>query len=76
MSVERLKMLIKKLNFGVGHDGIHSVFFIYLFIYLLQYGSVEFLSNSKIDQLLLTCYSHGYIPVEMLNGNVTLIIKM
>lgn len=32
MSVERLKMLIKKLNFGVGHDGIHCFF--YLFIYL------------------------------------------
>lgn len=33
MSVERLKILIKKLNFGVGHDGIHCFYlFIYLFI--------------------------------------------
>ena len=33
MSVERLKIIIKKLNFGVGHDGIHSVFFVVVFFF-------------------------------------------
>ena len=65
MSMERLQILIKQLHFGVGHDGIHSVF--------LQYGSVEFLSN--IVKLINSCYSHCYIPVEMMKGKVTPIIK-
>ena len=65
MSVVSLKRALSKLNHGVGHDGLHSLFLSKLSEYFLT-----FLAN-----LLNFCFVRCYIPVDMLKGNILPIVK-
>ena len=65
MSVHSLKKFIQRLNAGMGHDGIHSSF--------LKRASEKFLEN--LVCLMNACYSHCYIPIETLKGDVNPTIK-
>ena len=65
MSTLRLKILILRLNTGMGHDGIHTSF--------LKRASDTFLEN--IASLFNAIYSHCYVPDDMLRGNVNPTIK-
>lgn len=60
-----LKKIIEKLNFGMGHDGIHSIF--------LKTASDSFLQF--LAHFYNLCYSHCYLPEELLKGNITPIPK-
>ena len=65
LSVERVQSIMKKLNKGVGHDGLHSTF--------LKKCSHRLLS--VLVSLLNACYTHCYIPTLMLTGDITPVIK-
>lgn len=60
-----LNTLINKLNDGVGHDGIHSHF--------LKHASHQFLRNLAL--LYNVCLHHCYLPLELLKGNITPVVK-
>ena len=62
---ERIIEIVKTLNTGVGHDGIHKIF--------LKEATYEFLTI--LATLLNACYSHCYIPPSMLVGDINPIIK-
>ena len=53
------------MNKGVGHDGFHSMF--------LKQCSDEL--SYMLSCFLNACYSHCYIPVHMLKGDITPMIK-
>ena len=65
LSIERLRDIISNMNKGVGHDGFHSM--------LLKQCSDEL--SYMLSCFLNACYSHCYIPVHMLRGDITPIIK-
>lgn len=65
MSAVTLKKCIKRLNNGVGHDGIHSAF--------LSNASENILRNLSL--FYNACLSHCYLPTELLKGNITPNIK-
>ena len=65
ISVVSLKRLIRKLSVGTGHDDIHSNF--------LRQASDIFLSY--LAKLMMSCYMHCYLPIDLLNGNVNPSIK-
>ena len=65
LSEDTLKDLIKRLNFGEGHDGIHNLF--------LKRISPKILKTLKI--FLNCCYSHSYIPALLLKGTITPFVK-
>ena len=65
ISTVSLKNFIKRLNTGMGHDGIHSSF--------LKRVTDKFLNN--IAHLINACYGHCYIPSELLKGDINPIIK-
>ena len=65
ISCRSLKLLIQRLNPGMGHDGIHTNF--------LKRVSDSFLK--VIVHFLNACYSHCYIPGELLKGDVNPVIK-
>ena len=65
ISTVTLKGFIKRLNTGMGHDGIHSSF--------LKRVSDKFLDN--IAHFINACYTHCYIPNELLKGDINPTIK-
>ena len=65
VSAERLRELIRRLNIGEGHDKIHTIFLRNMSEKLLQLLSL-FMSSS---------YSHCYVPVKLLNGDINPTIK-
>ena len=62
---KNFKGFIKRLNNGMGHDGIHSWF--------LKKASDSFLDF--ISLFLNACYMHCYIPDELLRGDLNPTIK-
>ena len=65
VSCYTLRKLIQRLKPGMGHDSIHSVF--------LKKASDRFLNY--IAELLNTCFSHCYVPKEVLKGDINPTIK-
>ena len=60
-----LKKLIKRLNIGVGHDNIHSL--------LLANSNDDFINNIVV---FLNCiFKHSHIPTNLLNGEISPIVK-
>ena len=60
-----VKKLIDKLNIGCGHDGIHSK--------LLKHATDDFLEN--FAYLLNLCFNHCILPLDILSGDISPIIK-
>ena len=60
-----LKDLIKGLNKGIGHDGVHSK--------LLKFACDSFIEN--ITRFLNLCFLHCYFPPELLRGEITPVVK-
>lgn len=65
ISCETLKKIITRMNSGVGHDGVHSVF--------LKNASHSFIFNLSL--FYNACYVHCYLPPELLIGTITPIPK-
>lgn len=65
ISLVTLKKLISTLNSGVGHDGLHSLF--------LKKASDEFLNCIVV--FLNACFTHCYLPRDLLNGVINPVIK-
>ena len=65
LSEVSLKKIITTLNSGMGHDGIHSVF--------LKGADEEFLS--KLASFYNTCFTHCYIPIDLLIGIINPLVK-
>ena len=65
ISSHTLQKLIMRLNSGVGHDSIHTVF--------LKHASLSFLEN--IAHFLNSCFVHCYLPGDLLKGTITPILK-
>ena len=65
ISAERIIEIVKTLNTGVGHDGIHKIF--------LKGATYEFLTILATS--LNACYLHCCIPPIMLAGDINPIIK-
>ena len=65
ISAERIFEIVKTLNTGVGHNGIHNIF--------LKGTTYEFRTILAI--FLNACYSHCYIPSSMLAEDINPIIK-
>ena len=64
-SVESLKIIIKLLNDGTGHDGIHAKF--------LKSSSDNFLQGLSL--FINSCLSHGFFPSDLLMGVILPRIK-
>ena len=60
-----LRKILKRLSVGMGHDGIHSSF--------LKRVSDSFLNH--IVLLLNSCFTHCFIPEEILKGDINPTIK-
>ena len=60
-----VKKLISKLNIGCGHDGIHSNF--------LKHANDNFIEN--FTYFINLCFKHCILPVDILNGEISPIIK-
>lgn len=65
ISAVTLKKLILSLNPGVGHDGLHSLF--------LKKASDELLDYIVV--FLNACFTHCYLPRELLKGVITPVVK-
>lgn len=65
VSPERLRVMIKQLSNGEGHDKIHALF--------LRKMSDELLLS--ISNFMNACYSHCCIPGELLSGDINPTIK-
>ena len=65
VSLERMKELIKRLNVGEGHDSIHTIFLKSMSDILLQ----------LLVNFMNACFSHCYVPVDLLNGDINPTIK-
>ena len=65
ISCETLKKIIPRINSGVGHDGVHSVF--------LKNASHRFIHTLAL--FYNDCYVHCYLPSELLLGTITPIPK-
>lgn len=65
ISLVTLKKLISSLNSGMGHDGLHSLF--------LKKASDEFLNYIVV--FLNACFTHCYLPHDLLKGVINPVIK-
>ena len=65
ISSYRLREYCNKLNPGMGHDGIHSLF--------LKNASDEFLD--KLACFMNACFSHCFTPPDILKGDMNPTIK-
>ena len=65
ISSETLKILIGKLNIGMGHDGLHTHF-----LRRISNRLLCILSN-----FMNACYSHCSTPVELLHGDINPTLK-
>ena len=65
ISCRSLRKLIHQLNPDMGHDGIHT-------------GFLKRVSDSFFEVIvcfLNACYSHCYVPGELLKGDINPVIK-
>ena len=65
LSSETLVKYIQNLNDGIGHDGIHSS--------VLKNASDFFLDNVTV--FLNSCLNHSFLPIDLLKGIITSILK-
>ena len=65
ISSETIRKLLKKLNKGVGHDGIHTIF--------LNQVSNKFLDFLSI--FINSCFNHCFFPSDILKGDLNPTIK-
>ena len=65
ISKESVRILIKHLNVGVGHDNIHKN--------ILNFANEQFVEN--LVYLLNSCFSHCFLPKKLLRGDITPILK-
>lgn len=65
VSAVSLGRVIQRLNSGVGHDGVHSAF-----LKNATENSLRYLTG-----LYNSCLSHCYLPIDLLKGTITPIIK-
>ena len=65
VSPERIKLLVKQLNMGEGHDGIHTIF--------LREMSEDL--SFLISFFMNASYNHCFIPEVLLSGDINPTIK-
>ena len=65
ISAHRIREYCKKINPGIGHDGIYSIF--------LKTASDEYLN--KVAYFMNACFNHCFIPHDVLKGDMNPTIK-
>ena len=65
VSPDRIKLLVKQLNMGEGHDGIHTIF--------LREMSEDL--SLLVSFFMNASYNHCFIPEELLTGDINPTIK-